>query len=57
MDSEGNLLADKFKDALKHREPVGKKVAELENFVDTCITNNGELKWLCFLNYPASCHW
>jgi hypothetical protein len=51
MDSEGNLLADKFKDAFrKHREPVVNKVAELENFVDTCITNNGELKWLCFLN-------
>jgi tetrahydromethanopterin S-methyltransferase subunit B len=51
MDSEGNLLADKFKDTFrKHQEPVANKVAELENFVDTCISNNGEFKLLCFLN-------
>ena len=51
MDSEGNLLADKFKDAFrKHQEPVVSKVAELENFVDACITNSGELNWLYFLN-------
>ena len=51
MDSEGNLLADKIKDIFKkHQEPVGNKVADLENFVDACITKNGELKMLCFLN-------
>jgi tetrahydromethanopterin S-methyltransferase subunit B len=51
MDSEGNLVADKFKDAFKkQQEPVVKRISELENFVDTCIANNGELKWLCFLN-------
>ena len=51
MDSEGNLLADKFKEALrKHREPLVNKVTELDNFVDVCITNNGELKWPGFLN-------
>ena len=51
MDSEGNLLADKFKEAFrKHREPVANKVAELENFVDACITNCCEFKWPSFLN-------
>jgi hypothetical protein len=45
MDSDGKLLADMFKDTFKKRqEPVVNKVAEMEHFVDTCITNSGELK-------------
>jgi hypothetical protein len=44
MDSAGNLLADKLKDAFrKHQEPVANKAADLEKFVDSCITKNGEI--------------
>lgn len=47
MDSEGNLIADKLKDAFKnHQEPAVNKVADLEKFLDTCVTKSGEIKWL-----------
>ncbi|GFG37022.1 hypothetical protein Cfor_05425 [Coptotermes formosanus] len=45
MDSEGNLIADKLKDAFKnHQEPAVNKVADLEKFLDTCVTKSGEIK-------------
>jgi hypothetical protein len=53
MDSEGNLLADKLKDAFtKHQSPVVDKVADVEKFVDSCVAKNGEIKGLCF-PYPS----
>jgi nitrogen fixation/metabolism regulation signal transduction histidine kinase len=45
MDTEGKLLADKLKDVFrKHKDTIVNKVTEMENFVDTCITQSGELK-------------
>lgn len=43
MDSDGKLVAARLKEAFTNRPgPVAVKVADLEMFVDTCVTNDGE---------------